>query len=213
MQLLTTLPDFILHFDKYLPLIVAAYGIWTYIMLFFIIFLEAGLFIFPYLPGDSLLFITGALAEKGVLNLGLVLLLLTLAAIIGGIINYWIGRLFGHAIMNRKSPVIRKEYIEHTHEYFEKYGAFTIFIARFIPIVRSFAPFFAGIGEMNFIHFMVYNVAGGIAWVCVFVIGGYLFGNIPAVQDNFGLVIIAIIGVSLLGLVPLLIKWFRLSED
>jgi len=115
--------------------------------------------------------------------------------------------------MNRKSPVIRKEYIEHTHEYFEKYGGFTIFIARFVPFVRSFAPFFAGIGEMNFVHFMIYNVAGGIAWVCVFIIGGYLFGNIPAVQNNFGLVIIAIIGVSLLGLVPILIKWFRSSED
>ncbi len=201
--------DLILHFDHYLPQIIATYGVWTYIFLFIMIFLESALVIFPYLPGDSLLFITGALAGSGMLSLELLLTLLIVAAIIGGAVNYAIGYFLGHEILIHKWSLIRKEHVEKTHSFFEKYGGFTIVIARFIPFVRSFAPFFAGIGQMNFCHFFIYNILGAVLWVSAFVLGGYFFGNLPIVQDNFSLVVLVIIGLSLLGVGSVIINMIR----
>jgi membrane-associated protein len=201
--------DLVLHFDHYLPQIIATYGVWTYVFLFVMIFLESALVVFPYLPGDSLLFITGALAGSGLLSLEMLLALLIAAAVIGGMVNYAIGYFLGHEILIHKWSLIRKEHVEKTHYFFEKYGGFTIVIARFIPFVRSFAPFFAGIGQMNFYHFMVYNIVGAILWVAAFTLGGYFFGNLPIVQDNFSLVVLAIIGLSLLGIGSILIKMIQ----
>jgi len=203
--------DLVLNFDHYLPQIIQTYGIWTYVFLFILIFLESALVIFPYLPGDSLLFITGALSARGILSLELILVSLSIAAIIGGVVNYWIGHFLGQEILDHKWNFVRKEHIDKTHQFFEKYGGFTIVIARFIPFVRSFAPFFAGLGQMNFGHFMLYNVLGGILWVCAFVLGGYFFGNLPIVRENFSLVILLIIGLSLLAIASILIKMLRSS--
>ncbi|HVP93744.1 MAG TPA: VTT domain-containing protein [Methanoregulaceae archaeon] len=201
--------DLILHFDHYLPEIIATYGIWTYVFLFVLIFLESALVIFPYLPGDSLLFIAGALAGTRLLNLELLLIFLIVAAIVGGVVNYAIGRFLGHEILIHKWSLIRKEHVDKTRSFFDKYGGFTIVIARFIPFVRSFAPFFAGIGQMNFHQFMLYNIAGAILWVAAFTLGGYFFGNLPIVQENFSLVILVIIGLSLLGIGSIIINIIR----
>lgn len=205
--------DLIIHLDQYLPQIIQDYGVWTYIILFTLIFLESALIIFPYLPGDSLLFITGALSATAILNLEMVLLSLIIAAIIGGFINYWIGKFFGKEILNHKWSLIRKEHVEKTHQFFDKYGAFTIVIARFIPFVRSFAPFFAGLGQMNFGHFALYNIVGAVLWISAFVLGGYFFGNLPVVHENFSFVILLIIGLSLLGIVSILVKSVRSSRS
>jgi membrane-associated protein len=200
--------DLILHVDHYLPEIIGTYGIWVYGIIFTLIFLESALVIFPYLPGDSLLFVTGALSAIGLLDLGVILISLITAVIIGGVVNYLIGRFLGTEILAHEWRLVRKEYIEETHTFFEKYGGFTIVIARFIPFVRSFAPFFAGLGLMNFNRFFLYNVTGGLIWVPGFVLGGYFFGNLPVVRDNFSLVILVIIGLSLVPAVPLFVKMF-----
>jgi len=201
--------DLVLHFDHYLPQIIAMYGVWTYVFLFVMIFLESALVIFPYLPGDSLLFITGALAGSNLLSLELLLTFLIVAAIVGGMVNYAIGYFLGHEILIHKWSLIRKEHVDKTHAFFERYGGFTIVIARFIPFVRSFAPFFAGIGQMNFCHFMIYNVLGAFLWIAAFTLGGYFFGNLPIVQENFSLVILVIIGLSLLGIGSIIISMIR----
>jgi membrane-associated protein len=201
--------DIILNFDKYLPAIIATYGIWTYVILFLIIFLETGLVVFPYLPGDSLLFVTGALAANNILSLGTLLLTLSVAAILGDSLNYWIGKVLGKSILNHKWSFVRQEHIEKTHIFFEKYGGATIVIARFVPFVRTIAPFLAGVGQMNYAHFLAYNVIGGIAWVCSFVLAGYFFGNLPIVEENFSLVILVIIGLSLLGIGSIIINIAR----
>ena len=201
--------DLVLNFDHYLPEIILAYGLLTYVLLVAIIFLESALVIFPFLPGDSLLFISGALSATGLLNPGLLIVLLIIAAVIGGLVNFLIGRYLGQKILDKKIGFFRQEYFDKTLIFFEKYGGFTIVIARFVPCVRSFAPFFAGLGQMNFYHFFIYNVIGAVLWILSFTLAGYFFGNLPVVQENFSLVILLIIGISLIGVFSILLNMFR----
>ncbi len=204
MELITTILEFILHIDEYLAQMISQYGLWTYAILFLIIFLETGFVIIPFLPGDSLLFAAGTFAALGSLNIWLLTLLLMIAAIAGDTVNYWIGLRLGDRAYQIRW--IKKEYLERTHTFFEKHGGKTIFLARFVPIVRTFAPFVAGIGRMSYRYFITYNFAGGIVWVVLFTFSGYLFGNIPLIRKNFELVIIAIILVSVL---PMVFEWLR----
>jgi membrane-associated protein len=200
MELITYLIDLILHLDKHLAEIIHDYGIWTYLILFLIVFCETGLVVTPFLPGDSLLFAAGALAalEGSPLSVWLLFLLLTVAAIIGDTVNYWIGSYIGPKAFTSNSRFLKREYLNRTQEFYDRHGGKTIIIARFVPIIRTFAPFVAGIGRMNYGKFILYNVAGGVLWVFICLFFGYLFGNIPFVKRNFSLVIIAIIFVSLL---------------
>lgn len=199
MALILNFIDVILHIDKYLNQIIVEYGVLTYAILFLIIFLETGLVATPFLPGDSLLFAAGAFAAMGSLNPLWLIVLLAIAAILGDTANYWIGRHAGNKISNPKyARYINKEYLERTKHFYEKHGGKTIIIARFLPIIRTFAPFVAGIGKMSYWRFVSYNITGGIAWVVIFVSGGYYFGNIPIVRENFTLVILAIIVISLI---------------
>lgn len=199
--------DFILHLDKHLVEMVKDYGTWTYLILFLIIFCETGLVVTPILPGDSLLFAVGAIAAIGDLNIVFILLLLITAAILGDTVNYQIGKLTGDGIYKAKELwFIKREHLMKTHEFYEKYGGMTIIFARFIPIIRTFAPFVAGIGKMSYVKFLSFNVIGGIAWVALFLGAGYFFGNVPIVKKNFTLVIMAIIVVSILPPVFMYIK-------
>src|SRR5574340_915411 len=177
MDTIKFLIDLFLHLDTYLAGIISQYGVWTYALLFFVIFMETGFVVTPFLPGDSLLFAAGTFAALGSLNLWLLLALLGVAAVAGDTANYWIGHYLGDRAYQIKW--IKKEYLERTHAFFEKHGGKTIFLARFVPIVRTFAPFVAGIGRMSYGYFISYNVFGGIVWVAVFTLAGYLFGNIP----------------------------------
>lgn len=190
--------DFILHIDVHLGEIIGQYGVLTYAILFLIIFIETGLVVTPFLPGDSLLFAAGAFSALGSLNLVLLLLLLCVAAVLGDTANYWIGHFFGEKLIANPKIPIKKEHIEQTEKFFEKHGGKTIILARFVPIVRTFAPFVAGIGKMHYGKFISFNVVGGITWVLLFTLAGYFFGNIPAVKHNFTVVILAIILVSVL---------------
>jgi len=201
--------DLVLHFDKYLPLIIQQYGMWTYAVLFLIIFCETGLVVAPFLPGDSLLFIAGTLAGTGILDIRLLLVGMAAAAILGNTVNYWVGYTFEHRVLEWRFSVVKKEHLAETHQYFEKYGGFTIIITRFVPVVRTFAPFIAGIGRMRFPVFLGYNVIGGVAWVCLFLIGGFLFGNLPFVQQNFSLIVYAIIAVSFIAIIPVLVRFLQ----
>ncbi len=198
MDLLLSLIDFILHIDKHLNEIIASYQAWTYLVLFLIIFIETGLVVMPFLPGDSLLFAAGALAATNgsPLNILWLLLLLIVAAILGDALNYFIGKTAGNRMVN--SRWVKKEYLDQTHAFYEKHGGKTIIIARFMPIIRTFAPFVAGIGQMSYKHFASYNVIGGFVWVTAFLTGGYFFGQVPFIKNNFGLVSIAIIILSVL---------------
>lgn len=190
--------DFLIHIDQNLAIIVDQYGFWTYLILFIIIMLETGLVVAPFLPGDSLLFVAGALAATGSLDLALLCAVFIVAAIIGDTINYWIGNYLGlQVIMKRFPTLIKKEYITRTYGYFEKYGGKTIFIARFIPIVRTIAPFLAGVGSMNYRRFLIYNIAGAIAWTISVVGTGYLIGQAPIVQDNINLLVYFVIFVTI----------------
>jgi len=193
-----TLFEFILHIDKYLTIIISQFGSSTYAILFLIIFAETGFVITPFLPGDSLLFATGALAAIGSLNVFLLFIVLSMATIIGDNINYSIGKYIGPKVFKEESKYFKKEYLIQTEQFYEKYGSKTIVLARFIPIIRTFAPFIAGIGKMKYTKFILYNIIGGILWVGFFVFAGYYFGSIPIVKDNFGLVIIAIIILSII---------------
>ena len=193
-----TLFEFILHIDKYLTIIISQFGSSTYAILFLIIFAETGFVITPFLPGDSLLFATGALAAIRSLNVFLLFIVLSMATIIGDNINYSIGKYIGPKVFKEKSKYFKKEYLIQTEQFYEKYGSKTIVLARFIPIIRTFAPFIAGIGKMKYTKFILYNIIGGILWVGFFVFAGYYFGSIPIVKDNFGLVIIAIIILSII---------------
>ncbi|MGB9176576.1 MAG: VTT domain-containing protein [Methanoregula sp.] len=204
--------DMVLHFDKYLPGIIATYGFWTYLILFVIIFCETGLVVFPYLPGDSMLFVAGALAGAGLLNIGILILLLILAAVIGDSVNYWIGHTIGMKVLDWKWSFVRKENLDHTQEYFKKYGGFTIVIARFIPFIRTFAPFLAGVGKMNYRWFLMYNITGAILWVCAFALTGFFFGSLPIVKENFSLLVYAIIGISLLAVASIVLQIIRSSK-
>jgi len=196
---LKELVDIFLHLDKHLNDIILHYGALTYLILFLIVFAETGLVVTPFLPGDSLLFAAGTFAALGSMDVALLFLLLSVAAIIGDSLNYAFGKYLGPKIFEReKIKFLKKEHLERTHAFYEKHGGKTIIIARFIPIIRTFAPFVAGIGSMTYSKFIAYNVIGGIAWVAIFVFGGYFFGNLPFVKNNFSIVIAAIIIISVL---------------
>jgi len=199
LELINQIIDFILHIDVHLQEIISTYGVWTYAILFTIIFSETGLVIAPFLPGDSLLFAAGAFAATGSLDVLWIFILLSIAAILGNIVNYSIGNYIGPNIMQKKNiRFINKDYLERTHKFYEKHGGKTMVIARFVPIIRTFAPFVAGIGFMTYGRFMFFNIVAGIAWVGIFVFGGYYFGNLPTVKNHFTLVIVAIIVISAL---------------
>ena len=205
--------DLILHFDKYLPGIIDVYGIWTYLILFVIICCETGLVIFPYLPGDSLLFIGGALAGAGFLNVVILIVTLIAAAVIGDSINYWIGHTLGMKVLEKKYSFVKREHLEKTEEYFTRYGGLTIVIARFMPLIRTFAPFLAGVGKMSYRWFFMYNVCGAVMWICAFVLAGYFFGSIPVVKEIFSLIIYAIIGISLLAVGSIILGIIRSARE
>ncbi len=213
MDAVSALIDFILHIDVHLSVIVQQYGLWTYAVLFAIIFCETGLVVTPFLPGDSLLFATGALAATTVLDVGLLFVLLTVAGILGDAVNYWMGKNIGTKLFDGRIPYLKQEHLDRTHAFYEKYGGKAIVIARFVPIVRTVAPFVAGCGSMTYSRFALYNVVGAIVWVGSMLFGGYLFGNIPIVRDNFGLVVIAIIALSLVPVVIETVRGFMPSGE
>jgi membrane-associated protein len=199
MEMIKTLFDIFMHLDRHLGSVIQDYGVWTYLILFLIIFCETGLVVTPILPGDSLLFAAGAFAAIGALDVLWLFGLLTVAAVAGDTLNYWIGHYLGPKVFHKKDVrFLNREYLDRTHRFYEKHGGKTIIIARFMPIIRTFAPFVAGIGKMTYIRFIGYNVSGGILWIASFVFGGYYFGNIPMVKRNFTLVIVAIIVLSVM---------------
>lgn len=206
MEIVKFLFEFILHIDKHLGEIIKNYGTLTYFILFFIIFAETGFVFTPFLPGDSLLFAAGVFASLGSFNILILLLILMLAAILGDTVNYWIGHFFGEKIVSNPKIPINQEHIEKTNRFFEKHGGKTIILARFVPIVRTFAPFVAGAGQMSYGKFISYNIIGGIIWVSIFTLSGFFFGNIPFIKKNFSLVVIAIIFISIIPIIIELIK-------
>lgn len=208
MQFIQTVIDFFLHLDKHLGELIQQIGIWTYLPLFFVIFMETGFVITPFLPGDSLIFAAGTLAAlpESPLQIVALFLIMAAAAILGDTVNYWIGHYIGPRVFTEKVPFLKKEYLDRTHQFYEKHGGITIFLARFIPIIRTFAPFVAGVGAMSYGHFITYNILGGLVWTAVFSFGGYFFGNLQIVRDNFSLVIVAIILISVL---PVFIEIFK----
>ena len=203
MEILKLLLDFFLHIDKNLASIIAQYGVLTYAFLFFVIFMETGLVITPFLPGDSLLFAAGALAAGGSFNILPLYLIVAVAAITGDTVNYWIGDKLEKKVFDGRSKFFKKEYLEQAEEFYKKHGGKAIVFARFVPIVRTFAPFVAGISEMHYGTFLSYNVIGGVAWVTIFLFGGFLFGNLPFFRENFHYIAIMIVGISV---VPILIE-------
>ncbi len=205
---MSQLADFILHIDQHLLDLTAAYGGWIYGILFAIVFAETGLVVTPFLPGDSLLFAAGTFAALGALNVWLLFLLLAFAAVLGDTVNYWIGHYIGERAYHIK--LIKREYLERTQHFFDKYGRSTIFLARFVPIVRTFAPFVAGIGQMPYGAFISYNIFGGIAWVALFTFAGYFFGNIPFIRQHFSLVVIAIVFISI---VPMIVEAVKAQRE
>jgi membrane-associated protein len=207
MELIAESIDFIVNLDTHLTEIIEKYGRLTYLLLFGIIFSETGLFMAPFLPGDSLLFVIGALSASGAINIWLITIFLMVAAIIGDTVNYHIGKYLGPKIFKKKNVrFLNSEHLERAHEFYEKYGGKAIIIARFIPIIRTFAPFVAGMGNMSYGKFTLYNIVGGVLWVALCIFSGYFFGNIPVVKENFALVIVAIICISIL---PVVIEWIR----
>lgn len=207
MEFLAAFIDFFLHLDRHLSVIIQDYGVWTYAILFLIIFCETGLVVTPILPGDSLLFAVGSFAAIGALDVSIVLLTLTVAAILGDTVNYAVGHFMGPKVFLKKdSRIFRKEYLDKTHRFYERYGGKTIIFARFVPIVRTFAPFVAGVGSMSYSRFIAFNIVGGVAWIAAFILAGYFFGAIPMVKKNFTLVIFAIIFLSIL---PGVIEYLR----
>ena len=202
--------DFILHIDVYLSDIIAQYGAWTLAILASIIFVETGVVVMPILPGDSLIFAAGTFAARGALNPWAVFIVLSLAAIAGDTVNYWIGHRVGSKAYSGEVRWIKKDHMERTHAFFEKYGGKAIFLARFVPIVRTFAPFVAGVSQMPYGFFFRWNVIGGITWVAIFTLLGYFFGNIPFVQQNFELVIVAIVIISV---IPAIVEFLKARRD
>jgi len=201
-ELLSQAVEFVLHLDRHLDLFTRDHGTWAYLVLFLIVFAETGLVVTPFLPGDSLLFAAGAIAARGSLDVGVLALLLAGAAVAGDAVNYAVGRTLGDRLIGGgRIKLIRREHLDRTHQFYERHGARTIILARFVPIVRTFAPFVAGLGQMTYRRFATYNVVGGIAWILLFVFGGFFFGNLAVVQQHFGLVIIAIILMSFVPMV------------
>jgi membrane-associated protein len=200
MIILSQLIDFIIHIDKYLGLILQNYGALSYLILFLIIFIETGVVIMPFLPGDSLLFIAGTFASSGLINIALLFFVLLFAAIIGDSVNYWVGSFLGEKFFE-KSRFFRKDYLDRTKLFYKKHGGKTIILARFIPIIRTFAPFVAGVGKMDYPRFLSFNVLGATAWVALFTFAGYFFGTIPFVQDNLNWLVWVIILTSILPVI------------
>lgn len=210
MEVIKFFIDFILHMDVYLNDIISNYGAWTYGILFFVVFMETGLVVTPFLPGDSLLFAAGTFAALGALNPIYLFLLLSVAAVIGDTVNYSIGAYIGPRAFSGEIKFLKQEHLDRTQEFYDKHGGKTIILARFIPIIRTFAPFVAGIGTMKYSKFVLYNVVGGISWVAIFISLGYFFGNIPFVQKNFELVIFAIIFISF---IPPILEVFKARRE
>jgi membrane-associated protein len=207
MELIGDFVDFIIHLDRYLSYILENFGVWCYLLFFVIIFAETGLVVTPFLPGDSLLFALGTFAAVGSLNVAWVFIILSAAAVLGDNANYAIGKYFGSLILKRQGAwFLKKEHINRTHKFYERYGAKTIVLARFVPIVRTFAPFVAGVGKMGYTRFFAYNVIGGVLWITVFVFGGFFFGNIRIIRENFTFTIFAIIIISILPAVIEVLK-------
>lgn len=210
MDLIVQLINFVLHVDVYLNDLIAQYGAWTLGILFVVIFLETGVVVTPFLPGDSLIFAAATFAARGSLDPWAIFILLSIAAVAGDTANYWIGHRIGAKAYTGEIKWIKQEYMERTHRFFEKHGGKTIFLARFVPIVRTFAPFVAGVSRMSYGFFIQWNVIGGITWVAIFTTLGYFFGNIPFVQQNFELVIVAIIVISF---VPVLVEAWKARKE
>ncbi len=207
MEIITHLIDFILHIDVHLAELVKNHGVWVYAILFAIVFAETGLVVTPFLPGDSLLFATGAIcALPDGLNVWLMMAILIVAAILGDTVNYWCGHYIGPKVFKTDRWFLKRSHLERTHEFVEKYGGKAIIFARFVPIVRTFAPFVVGIGQMTYGRFMMFNVIGGVVWVISFTMAGYFFGNMPVVKKNFTLVIF---GIIILSIVPAVVEWYR----
>ena len=206
MEFFSFIIDFILHIDQHLTELAAQYGVWIYGILFLIIFCETGLVVMPLLPGDSLLFAAGSIAAIGKMNIHLMVVLLIIAAILGDAVNFMVGKFFGEKLFaNPNSKIFKQSHLQKTQQFYAKHGGKTIILARFIPIVRTFAPFVAGMGHMSYHHFLAYNVIGGVLWVTIFSYLGYFFGNLPIVKDNLSLVLVAIIVLSILpGIVEII---------
>jgi len=209
MELLNNLFDIFLHLDKHLNEIINQYGTLTYAILFLVIFAETGFVFTPFLPGDSLLFAAGTFAASGSFNIHLLFLILASAAFIGDNVNYWVGRKLGSKLFERNSRFLKKEYLDKTHKFYEKHGGKTIILARFFPIIRTFSPFVAGLGSMPYVRFVINDIAGAIIWVSIFVYSGFFFGNIPVIKNNFSVVIIVIILISVL---PAFIQFLRYRQ-
>ncbi|MBI5748808.1 MAG: DedA family protein [Nitrospinae bacterium] len=213
MDLIKNVLEVFIHLDTHLNFVIQSYGVWTYLILFLIVFCETGLVITPFLPGDSLLFAAGTFAAMGSLDNILLAVLLSVAAIAGDTVNYWIGYRVGPAIFHKYDVrFLNREYLDRAHRFYERHGGKTIMIARFMPIIRTFAPFVAGIGRMSYMRFVIYNITGGIFWVAIFIFGGYYFGTIPLVKRNFTIVIMTIIVISIMpGVIEYLRNRYRTS--
>ena len=207
MEFITAFIDLVLHLDQHLTMIIQTYGVWVYLILFLIIFCETGLVVTPFLPGDSLLFVAGTLAAAGSMDIQIVLILLVAASFLGDNTNYWIGRVVGPRVFAKQdSRLLNREYLNKAHAFYEKHGGKAIIFARFLPIIRTFAPFVAGIGRMAYQRFLAFSIVGGISWIGFFVLGGYFFGNIPVIKQNITLVMLGIIFISIL---PGIIKYLQ----
>ncbi|AWI05820.1 DedA family protein [Clostridium drakei] len=214
MSIIGTLINVILHIDKYLNVITQNYGVWTYVLIFLIIFCETGLVITPFLPGDSILFATGALASIGSLKILILFMLFYMAAVIGDTVNYYIGQKVGNKILEKENvKYINKEYLKKANIFYEKHGGMAIIVGRFIPIIRTFVPFVAGIGEMSYSKFIIYNMLGGFIWVTLFLGGGYFLGNLPFIKQHFSYILIAIIIISIIPAIAAFIKEKRDGDN
>ncbi len=210
MNLLITAFEYVMHINVHLKELIATYGLWTYGLLFFIIFMETGFVVTPFLPGDSLIFAAGSLAPNGSFNVFVLFFLFAAAAILGDTVNYWIGHAIGARAYTGEVKWIKKEYMERTHAFFEKHGGMAIFLARFVPIIRTFAPFVAGVGEMSYGYFITWNVIGGLCWVTLFLAGGYALGNLPWVQEHFSVIIIMIV---LISVIPAVVEAWKARNE
>ena len=206
METLIDLFNLFLHLDKHLKSVIATYGGWTYLLLFLIVFCETGLVITPFLPGDSLLFAAGTFAALGVFRIEAMVLLLIAAAVLGDTVNYWLGHYIGPRAFTDRIPLLKRQHLVRTHNFYERHGGKTIILARFVPIIRTFAPFVAGIGAMSYRRFLIYNVVGGVVWVVLFAYGGYLLGNLPVIKRNFSLVVMLIVMISVM---PMVIEFLK----